>query len=66
MNMSVSNFMSSTRMLSAKLAVVARHEADSSGHVDDDDCMSRQDIGRCASMPNIKHEFLQEARELAS
>jgi len=49
-NKSVSNFMSSVKL------TMRRNEADTYGSEDD----SRQDIGRCVSMPNIEQEFLQK------
>jgi len=58
-NMSVSNFMSSAKLLPVKLTV-RRHEAD----VYDSEEDFRQDIGRCASMPNMEQEFVQKHSSL--
>jgi len=59
MNASVSNFMSSAKLLSVNLTI-RRHEADAYDAEGD----RRQDIGRCASMPNMDQEFLQKHSSL--
>jgi len=58
-NMSVSNFMSSAKLLPVRLTV-RRHETD----VYDSEDEYRQDIGRCVSMPNMEQEFIQKHSSL--
>jgi len=60
MNMSVSNFMSSTKILPTKLTIPQRM-ADACADGGDD----KQDIERCVSMPNMKQEYLQSTHRSA-
>jgi len=50
MNMSVSNFMSTTRLLSTKLTMQRHNETDTEDE-------RRQDITRCASMPDMNQSL---------
>ena len=58
-NMSVSNFMSA-KLLPAKLVTIRQQEADTYDSEND----NKRDIGRCVSMPNMEHEFLQKQSSL--
>jgi len=63
-NMSVSNFVLSTKILPTKLTV-PQHEAGACCADEDRVNDAQRDIGRCVSMPNIKQEVLQSANQSA-
>lgn len=57
MNVTVSNFMLSTKFLPTKQMIgIPEHDAEPNGAEVD----SKHDIGRCVSMPNMKRQFQSE------
>jgi len=56
MNLTVSNFMASTKILSTTKSTTREAEVD-------DVAAARLDIGRCVSLPDLKQKFLRSAQQ---